>query len=376
MAVPKDVVWPRDPHTAAKHDLLKRYLAAWAPILLSRHDVITYAEGFSGPGIYTHGEPGSPVIAHEVFADALDRFPKRLRMFLMEEDKRRVDELRSQLRRAQTKQSNDVNRRLAVDIREGDFHPTLLRKLREAGSLGKPLFMLLDSYGGPDIPFATLQALAQQPSTEVMVTFAPSFLTRFAERNDDQRGRGDAAFGGPEWQLVFKKPKAEKFAFLRDHYRQTLHRAGFSHALHFEMIDEGGRVLYLIFGTSHDRGLEKMKDAMWGVDCSHGVRYRDPKDPYQQPLDLELEPNTAPLRRILLDHVRSSPDGRTVAELQKYTLLDTVFRPAQVIKLIREMRDELVVTTEPRGVNTKTRVRLASQDASPETTVTEQGVLW
>ncbi|MGI5252497.1 three-Cys-motif partner protein TcmP [Actinacidiphila glaucinigra] len=376
MAVPKDVVWPRDPHTAAKHDLLKRYLSAWAPILLSRHDVITYAEGFSGPGIYTHGEPGSPVIAYDVFAGALHRYPKRLRMFLMEEDKRRVEELRNRLALAQARHSNHLHRRLTVDIREGDFHPVLLHSLRATGSLGKPLFVLLDSYGGPDIPYATLQVLAQQPSTEVMVTFAPSFLTRFAEKNDDQRQRGDAAFGGQEWQTVFTKPKADKFPFLREQYRSALHRAGFSHTLHFEMVDEGGRVLYLIFGTSHDKGLEKMKDAMWGVDRSHGVRYRDPRDPHQQQLDLELEPDTAPLCRILLDQVTSSPTGRTVAELQKFTLLETVYRPAQVIKLIRQMRDSKVVATEPTGVNTKTRVLHPASLSSRNTMVAEQDALW
>lgn len=356
MAVPKDVVWPRDPHTAAKHQLLKLYLSAWAPILLSRHDLITYAEGFSGPGIYTNGEPGSPVVAYEVFAGALHRYPKRLRMCLMEEDKRRVEELRHQMARAQARQSAYVNQRLSVDIREGDFHPSLLQRLRATGSLGKPLFVLLDSYGGPDIPYSLLRELAQQPSTETMVTFAPSFLTRFAGTNDGQRQRGDAAFGGQEWQAVFRKPKSEKFAFLREQYRQTLRRAGFTHTLHFEMVDEGGRVLYLMFGSSHDRGLEKMKEAMWAVDRSHGVRYRDPKDPDQQQLDLELEPDTSPLRRILLDYVLSSPSGRTVAELKRYTLLETVYKPGQVIRLVREMRDAEAVSTEPKAVTSTTRI--------------------
>ncbi|WP_260326384.1 hypothetical protein [Streptomyces sp. TLI_185] len=44
------------------------------------------------------------------------------------------------------------------------------------------------------------------------------------------------------------------------------------------MNDEGNRKLYLIFGTQHELGLEKMKDAMWKVDPSYGVRYRDPRD--------------------------------------------------------------------------------------------------
>ncbi|MET7512243.1 three-Cys-motif partner protein TcmP [Streptomyces sp. NPDC005480] len=193
MAVPKEAVWERDPHTAAKHDLLKRYLEAWAPILLSRHDVISYAEGFAGAGVYKQGEPGSPVIAYEVFADALHRFPKRMRVILMEEDARRVKELQQQMELARSRQKESIAQRMAVEIRHGDFHPALLEKLRSTGALGKPLFVLLDSFGGPDIPFQLLQALGRYSSTEVMVTFEPAFLTRFAENHGGHRQLGDAA---------------------------------------------------------------------------------------------------------------------------------------------------------------------------------------
>jgi three-Cys-motif partner protein len=144
------------------------------------------------------------------------------------------------------------------------------------------MFVLLDSYGGPDIPFALLRELARYCSAEVMVTFVPSFLIRFASNDNNHRAQGDeAAFGSTAWQGVFKQPKSEKFSFLRDQYRDTLKRAEFSHTLYFEMVDEGGRVLYLIFGTSHTKGIEKMKDAMWKVAPEVGVRYRDPKDEMQ-----------------------------------------------------------------------------------------------
>ncbi|WP_251828853.1 hypothetical protein [Streptomyces sp. ATCC 21386] len=75
---------------------------------------------------------------------------------------------------------------------------------------------------------------------------------------------------------------------------------------------------YLTFGTQHELGLEKMKDAMWKVDPSYGVRYRDPRDTQQQTLDLVFEPDTAPLRRILRDFISEAPDGRTIPELKRY----------------------------------------------------------
>ena len=30
---PKTTIWELEPHTAAKHEILRRYLQAWAPIL-------------------------------------------------------------------------------------------------------------------------------------------------------------------------------------------------------------------------------------------------------------------------------------------------------------------------------------------------------
>ncbi|MFF6954945.1 three-Cys-motif partner protein TcmP [Streptomyces sp. NPDC008317] len=375
MAVPREAVWERDPHTAAKHDLLKRYLEAWAPILLSRHEVITYAEGFAGAGIYKGGEPGSPVIAYDVFAGALDRFPKHMRMILMEKDQRRVQELERQIAGAQARHAGGITGRLTCDIHQGDFHPALLRELQSTGALGNPLFVLLDSFGGPDIPYSLLQELGRLPGTEVMVTFEPSFLTRFAEKHDGHRKSGDDAFGSSDWQAVFQQLPQQKFPFLREQYRDTLHRAGFSHTLYFEMVDEGSRKLYLIFGTRHERGLEKMKDAMWKVDTSYGVRYRDPKDTQQQTLELEFEPDTAPLRRILHDFIATSPSGRTVPELQRYALLETVYRPAQVIALVRQMRDDGTLTAEPRTINGKARVTIAAAHAPAKPTAS-QDALW
>ena len=66
MPVKGEVPWACQAHTAAKHDIYRRYLARWFPILLAganAYPSVTYAEGFAGPGIYSGGEPGSPVIA-------------------------------------------------------------------------------------------------------------------------------------------------------------------------------------------------------------------------------------------------------------------------------------------------------------------------
>ena len=56
-----------DDHTRAKHEILRRYLEAWLPIMTSYNGRIIYLDGFAGPGEYEKGEPGSPIIAIDTF---------------------------------------------------------------------------------------------------------------------------------------------------------------------------------------------------------------------------------------------------------------------------------------------------------------------
>jgi three-Cys-motif partner protein len=363
MATATKVTWDREPHTAAKHALLRRYLQAWAPILLSRNDVVTYAEGFAGPGIYNGGEPGSPVIAYQVLTGTLRRSSGRVKMVLVEKDPRCKAELEQRIA-AVASSTPSPDGRLDIQITQGSCHPDLLQELARSGSLRHPAFVLLDGFGGPNVPFSLIRQIASaHPKNEVMVTFGPAFLWRFTEGDERHRATGDAFFGGTEWHGVFEQPSSAKGAYLRDRYRDALHRAGFQHTLVFEMLDESNHLLYLIFGTRHPRGVEKMKEAMWVVDTTSGVRYRDPKDPNQQALDLKLEPDTGPLRRILLEHLRTAPSGRTVDHLKQYTLLETVYRPTQVIPLLKRMRGEQEVDLSPGRIIGTSCVTAAGQTA-------------
>lgn len=66
MTTPNETIWEIESHTIAKHQILERYLKAWFPILNRYHGRVIYLDGFSGPGRYKNGEPGSPIIALNV----------------------------------------------------------------------------------------------------------------------------------------------------------------------------------------------------------------------------------------------------------------------------------------------------------------------
>ena len=75
--------WKIEPHTLAKHEILKRYLSAWYPILSSSSaKEMLYIDGFCGPGRYKKGEDGSPIIALREALKYSQRLQKKRITFL------------------------------------------------------------------------------------------------------------------------------------------------------------------------------------------------------------------------------------------------------------------------------------------------------
>ena len=64
--------WVYSQHMAAKHEILRRYLGAWLPILGSRHTKPVIYDGFAGRGRYRDGEDGSPVLTFKRACEAVE----------------------------------------------------------------------------------------------------------------------------------------------------------------------------------------------------------------------------------------------------------------------------------------------------------------
>jgi three-Cys-motif partner protein len=358
MAVPKQVVWECKPHTLAKHQILQRYLQAWYPILISKSwcQTLTYAEGFAGPGVYKDESPGSPVRAAEVFLRRKHlAVGKTLNMVLVEAHAGRLARLKQEMAALLARYGNEPGP-IRVRYEEGECGNKLLATLTGCGAWRGPVFAFLDSYGGPDVPFDVARVIARRPSSEVLITFGTNFLTRFGSK-DEHQAAGDQAFGGQAWRRVYQLPATEKKSFLISTYRDSLKAAGFTYVLSFEMIDDTGSDLHLVFGTKDLLGLERMKDAMWKVDPVRGVHYRDPRVPDQAAFEFDLHPYLEPLS---LEILRVLDDGeRTVAQLQEHALLETVYRPPHARSaIIAMLKHGLVERQPPTGQVTRaTRVR-------------------
>ncbi|WP_129670233.1 three-Cys-motif partner protein TcmP [Phytoactinopolyspora endophytica] len=336
------VPWKADPHTKAKHALYERYLSKWMPIMVKGWGAnITYAEGFAGPGVYLDGSPGSPVIALRTLVENPNIRTKvkngGVRFVFVDLDQRCIDMLPGELAKAAQPVPLDKlsQHGVQIAIENGECEPQLERILTRVKAWDRPILAVLDTWGGA-VSFELVKRIAGNPSSEVIITMQPQYFSRFAAVDDITHG--DRVFGASGWRAVVQQPSEAKERWLLQRYRQTIQAAGFPFVLDFELVDTRGQSLFLVFGTTHPKGLTKMKEAMWEVDDIAGVGYRDPRDPSQETLAIELEPHTAPLKRLILDHLNILPGHRSpIHELRKFALYNTVFKESQAMSVVRDL---------------------------------------
>lgn len=337
---PTSVPWDAEPHTKMKHELYEKYLNRWMPIMARGWGGdVTYAEGFSGPGVYTDGAPGSPVIALRAILDdpKLRTTSREMRLLFVDHDRRCTTLLSERLTLAAAPVAlQDLPKYgITVAIETGECVPTLEQLLTAHTAWGRPMLVVLDTWGSA-VPLDLVRRVAENGNSEVIITILPQYFSRFAEVDD--LTQGDEVFGGKGWRQVAEQPSETKARWLLQRYRETIRGAGFNYVVDFELIDLRGKSLYLVFGTTHVRGLQKMKEAMWDVDSVSGAGYRDPRDPDQQTLEIEFEPNTEPLKRLITERLRTA--GRqwiSVRELRDFALYRTVFKASQVKPLLETM---------------------------------------
>jgi hypothetical protein len=243
---------------------------------------------------------------------------------------------------------------LARRVHHGKCADRFEQAIAEVGGWDGPVFANLDGWGA-DTDYEIVQRVAQQPSSEVLVTFKDQFFIRFV--NGEQQA-GERVFGHSDWRSVDQLATVEKKPYLLDLYRKGLHLAGFKSVLTFEMIDEGGHSLHLFFGTTNDVAVRKFKDGLWEVDGVSGQRFRDPRDPNQMSFDI-LRPDFTPLESRILELLGER--DYNMAELCDDALFETIYKEAHVKPAVDRLIAQRKVTQVSTGRSYADRVlRLAA----------------
>jgi three-Cys-motif partner protein len=345
MAAPRQTIWQLEPHTRAKHEILKRYLQAWMVILSQgKFSEILYIDGFAGPGEYEGGEVGSPIIALDTALGFKPPLIAKVHFLFVEERDDRADLLRKQV----ALRVRPPNFRVIVEggvTFETAFtgrYPSFVRNGRLI-----PTFAFIDPFGWTGAPFNLVKQILARRSCEVFVNFMYEEINRFIG-HPDQVANFNSFFGTDEWKLcVTASDPRTRNRCLHDLYLQQLH-TGAAYVRSFEMSNARDVTdYYLFYATNELLGLEKMKEAMWKADESGEFRFSDATDTNQLVLF-----EKAPKLPALQARVIAEFSGReaSIDDIKKFVLVETAFRETHykgILKALERTGQMKIVNAAP-----------------------------
>jgi len=318
-------LWDYEPHTAAKHRILRAYLDAWFPILASIKLAkrVVFIDGFAGPGEYSKGEEGSPAIAMRAAFEHKARFVVPVRLVFIEADAARHAHLCKVVARRQQSIAGAANLIQVLAPIAGDCTAILEKQLdlcaSDRSEFG-PALVFLDQFGYSDVPMALVQRILAHRHCEVFAYMHAEGMTRFLAQQAIHGAVSDA-FGSDAWRRALTvRPSGRAHVLAEEYERALRERAGAKYVWRFAMHDSDGRLIYwLFFCTNSRKGLEVMKGAMLKVDTSGGhFSFSDARSP-DQLLMFNPDPNW------LASHLCQSLAGRDVSveEIEEYVLTST-----------------------------------------------------
>ena len=312
MAGESTTIWELDPHTGAKHVILRKYLDAWLPILTRWNGRVVIIDGFAGPGRYSKGEEGSPVIALRAFLEHSHKakMNAKVKYLFVESDKARYESLKEVVSQIKLPMSVDV------DIFNEKCEVTLTRALNyldERESRLAPTFAFIDPFG-LQVPLDIVSRLMAHQKCEVLITFMIGALHRFISTPEFEEST-DRLFGCADWREAFEMRGDEREAFLRALYQRQLEEAvGAAYVRFFSMRNAKNRAIYdLFFATKHPAGIDAMKDAMWKIDQTGSYSFSDATNPDQETLFSE-EPDWDQMFDLLAEQFKGTEQPWIVVE--------------------------------------------------------------
>jgi three-Cys-motif partner protein len=349
VALPTKTLWNLEPHTGAKHKILASYLDAWFPILSTYNGRIVYLDGFSGPGRYLGGEPGSPIVALQSALSHSARLTKEVVFFFIEERTDRADHLEGEIAKLK------LPARFAVTVERGEFAKKFgetLDAIEQNGLKIAPTFALIDPFGFSGLPYVLIKRLLSHPKCEALITFMVDSINRWLTHEDDViTSHISETFGTQDAIAIAKRP--DRTDSLKQLYFSQLRKLA-KFVRYFEMRDHDNRVVYYLFFASNNAlGHLRMKEAMWKVDPEGEFAFSDSTDPSQTVLF--QNPHAEDLAAQISSTFRGG-SKREVSHIETFVNNDTAYLRKHMTKALKHLEANSLLTAEPVKSDGKKRL--------------------
>ena len=333
-----------------KHELLRRYLNAWFPIL-SRTGArrIVYMETHAGRGRHESGHAGSPLVAIQTLLEHRD-LPNILAstevvFALIEARPDNAQSLQAEISELGTLPKGVVIE-VVADVYQGYLRQQLEEMKRTQACLA-PAFVFVDPFSFM-VDSSLLANLMSHPRCEILLNFMWE-NARQAIGNEVHAANMDGLFGKVNWRdmraISDEKSRCDEAALrLKARVGSRFHRV-------LRCYGTRNSIKYvLVHFTNNELGYEKMNEAMWAVDPggTFAVSQReDPRTDWIFSPQASVEPLKA---RLLAEFV-----GRTVRYEQ-------LWQPAREVYLKKHLRQAVIELVQEGRASLPGSARLVVKD--------------
>ena len=152
--------------------VLQHYMGAWLPILTSWNGRVLFIDAFAGPGEYSDGESGSPVIALRALINhrARSQIWSQVNYLFIEKDEDRSNHLEDVLRDLKGRLPPRCN----YEVINSTFDETLtgvLDNIDQQNARLAPAFVLVDPFGVSETPMRVIGRILENSRSEIYVSF-------------------------------------------------------------------------------------------------------------------------------------------------------------------------------------------------------------
>ncbi len=351
MTKPSETLWEIEPHTKAKHEILRRYLGAWFAILGAKIPRIVYIDGFCGPGRYLGGEEGSPIIVLKEGLKQPILASSDVNFLFIDERPDRISHLRSELSLLK------IPSNFHVTPIVNEFENTLtkiLDDLQQNGHQLAPTFAFIDPFGFTGTPFSLVKRLLKNQRTEVFINIMIEFVNRFVEHPTTSVQQNiKELLGASDVEINGVVNSQDRELAFRQLYQEKLHKYA-EFVRFFEMYDDKNNLIYyLFFASNHPLGHKKMKEAFWKLDSQSGFKFSDRTDP-NQPVLFELDPSVD-----LAKELKKHFSGTTQISENVITFVDnkTAYTESQAKKALVQLENSNEISVDQTKTDGKKRIK-------------------
>lgn len=289
-----DDKWIYRPHTAAKHEVLRKYLIPWTNKLTSYNlaaedqNKIRVVDCFAGRGSYVRTEgadsqelefvstpadiPGSPQLILDRLTNRSNQFDTAECVFI-EANSTNYDILSDTINNT-TGYADDIG----VETRNGKFQNTVLDVVDDTDGSDCPTFFFIDPFGFQSLDYEVVTEIGSTPQFEFLITFMSRDMNRFLESADHEDAL-NTVFGNTTWKTEIEDYDPSNWVPLVEYYTDRLEANGPDQTFEY-MITEPETtqtIYYLVYGTNHPAGLRTMREVM--SYCGTGKFAYSPKQP-------------------------------------------------------------------------------------------------